>query len=186
MEMLSEAGVDTFKRLVWITAFVIGLLFLIGPRVSSPLNIIARVVSALIAATAAFAAANIAVVFYILAHPTDPRWSVGRDATLDSPELSAGPVFQPITDTLNDILAGLTGGVNDVIALKNAFLTMPDFIAAAGSSLFLLVGLLIAGRILSAFIEKTRLAKIDRNTRDLADIRAQLGLEPFQDTRIGA
>lgn len=63
---------------------------------------------------------------------------------------------------------------------------MPDFIAAAGSSLFLLVGLLIAGRILSAFIEKTRLAKIDRNTRDLADIRAQLGLEPFQDTRIGA
>lgn len=184
--MLSGADVDMFKNLVWIAALIIGVLFLIGPRVSSPLTIAARALTALIAATAAFAAANVAVVFYILAHITDPRWSVGRDATLESPEVSAGPFFEPVTNTLNDILSGLTGSVNDVIALKNAFLIMPGFIAAAGWALLLLVGLLIANRILSWLIERDRRAQIARNTRDLADIRAQLGLGSFQDTRIGA
>lgn len=186
MEMLSGASVDTFKNLVWIAASIIGVLFLIGPRVSSPLSIAARAVTALMAATAAFAAANVAVVFYILAHITDPRWSEGRDATLESPEVSAGPFFEPVTNTLNGILSGLTGSVNDVIALKNAFLTMPDFIAGAGWALLLLVGLLIAHRVLSGFIERDQLAQIARNTRDLADIRAQLGLDPFKDTKIGA
>lgn len=186
MELLSGASVDTFKDLVWIIAVTIGLLFLVGSRVSTPLKIAARVISALTAGTAAFAAANLAVVFYILAHLMDPRWSVGRDATVESPEVSAGPFFQPITDTLNDILDGLTGSVNNVIALKNAFLTMPDFIVAAGWALLWLVGLVIASRVLSWFIEKDQLAQIDRNTRDLADIRAQFGLAPFHDTRVGA
>jgi hypothetical protein len=186
MELLSGASVDTFKSLVWVAALIIGLLFLIGRRMSSPLKIAARAVTASIAATVAYAAANVAVVFYILAHLMDPRWSVGKDATLDSPELSAGPLLQPITDTLNDILAGLTGSVNDVIALKNAFLTMPDFIVAAGWALLLLVGLVIASRMLSWFIEKDQVAQIERNTRDLADVRAQFGLAPFQETRVGA
>ncbi|MDQ0617344.1 hypothetical protein [Arthrobacter globiformis] len=186
MELLSGASVGTFKNLVWIIAVVIGLLFLVGSRVSAPLKIAARVVTALMAGTAAFAAANLAVVFYILAHLMDPRWSVGRDARVESPEVSAGPFFQPITDTLNDILDGLTGSVNNVIALKNAFLTMPDFIVAAGWASFVLVGLAIANRILSSIIEKDQIKQIDRNTRDLADIRAQFGLAPFQDTRVEA
>ncbi|MDQ0665407.1 hypothetical protein QFZ35_003905 [Arthrobacter ulcerisalmonis] len=186
MELLSGAGVGTFKNLVWIIAVAIGLLFLVGSRVSAPLKIAARVVTALTAGTAAFAAANLAMVFYILAHLMDPRWSVGRDATVESPEVSAGPFFQPITDTLNGILDGLTGSVNNVIALKNAFLTMPDFIVAAGWASLLLVGLVIANRILSMIIEKDQMKQIDRSTRDLADIRAQLGLAPVQDTRVGA
>jgi hypothetical protein len=186
MEFLSGASIGTFKDLVWIIALGIGLLFLIGSRVSTPLKIAARVVTALTAGTAAFAAANLAVVFYILAHLMDPRWSVGRDATVESPVLSAGPFLQPITDTLNGILDGLTGSVNNVIALKNAFLTMPEFIVAAGWASFALVGLAIANRILSSIIEKDQMKQIDRNTRDLADIRAQLGLAPFQDARVGA
>jgi hypothetical protein len=186
IELLSGASVGTFKNLVWIIAVVIGLLFLIGSRVSSRRKIAARVISALTAGTAAFAAANLAVVFYILAHLMDPRWSVGRDATVESPELSAGPFFQPITDTLNDILDGLTGSVNNVIALKNAFLTMPDFIVAAGWASVVMVGLAITNRILSSIIEKDQMKQIDRNTRDLADIRAQFGLAPFQDARVGA
>lgn len=132
MEMLSGASVDTFKRLVWITAFVIGLLFLIGPRVSSPLNIIARVVTAF-CRHSGFCCGQHSGSFLHPCPPMDPRWSVGKDATLDSPELSAGPIFQPITDALNDILAGVMGGVNDVIVLKNAFLTMPDFISPDGN-----------------------------------------------------
>ncbi|SEQ04233.1 hypothetical protein SAMN05444745_103264 [Arthrobacter sp. OV608] len=184
--MLSGASVGTFKNLVWIIAVVIGLLFLIGSRPSTLRKTAARVITALTAGTAAFAAANLAVVFYILAHLMDPRWSVGRDATIDSPELSAGPFFQPITDTLNDILDGLTGSVNNVIALKNAFLTMPDFIVTAGWASVVLVGLAITNRILSSIIEKDQMKQIDRNTRDLADIRAQFGLAPFQDARVGA
>jgi hypothetical protein len=186
MEFLSGASVGTFKDLVWIIALGISLLFLIGSRVSTPLKIAARVVTALTAGTAAFAAANLAVVFYILAHLMDPRWSVGRDATVESPVLSAGPFLQPIADTLNGILDGLTGSVNNVIALKNAFLTMPEFIVTAGWASFALVGLAIANRILSSIIEKDQMKQIDRNTRDLADIRAQFGLAPFQDDGIGA
>lgn len=175
MEMLSGANVNTFN-FVWIAALIFGLLFLIGRRTASPLKIAARAVNALLAATVAFAAANLAVVFYILAHLMDPRWSVGKDVTLDSPELSAGPILQPITDTLNHILDGMTGSVNDVIALKNAFLTMPDFIVAAGRALLLLVPLVVAIRVLAWLVEKDQVRQIDRNTRDLADIRAHLGL----------
>lgn len=183
MELLGGASVDTFKNLVWIAALTIGVLFFIGGPVSSPLKIAARTVTALLAATVAFAAANLAVVFYILAHLMDPRWSDGKDATIDSPELAAGPILQPITDTLNDILDGLTGSVNNVIALKNAFLTMPEFIVAAGWGFLLLVPLVIAVRILAWFVEKAQVRQIDRNTRDLADIRAQFGLAPFKETK---
>ncbi|MEV8130731.1 hypothetical protein AB0O54_06290 [Pseudarthrobacter oxydans] len=184
MEMLSAASVDTFKNLVWIVAVVIGLLFLIGSRVHTPSRIAARGLTAATAGTAAFAAANLAVVFYILAHLMDPRWSVGRDATVESPELSAGPFFQPVTDTLNDVLDGLAGSVNNVIAIKNASLTMPEFIFAAGWASLALVGLAVANRILSSIIEKEHMKQIDRNTRDLADIRAELGLSPFQDRKV--
>lgn len=186
MEMLSGATVDTFKNLVWTAAVVVGLLFLIGSRVSTPLTITARLVTAATAGTAAFAAANLAVVFYILAHLMDPRWSIGRDATLQSPELSAGPFFQPVTDTLNDIPDGLTGNLNNVIALKNAFLTMPEFIIAARWASFALVGCAVANRILSSITEKKQIKQIDRNTQDLADIRAQIGLPAFRDTKAGA
>ncbi|TLM71628.1 hypothetical protein [Pseudarthrobacter sp. NamB4] len=186
MEMLSGASVDTFRNLVLSVAVIVGFLFLLGSRVSTPLTIAARLITAATAGTAAFAAANLAVVFYILAHLMDPRWSVGRDATLQSPELSAGPFFQPVTDTLNDILDGLTGNLNNVIALKNAFLTMPEFIIAAGWASFALVGFAIANRILSSIIEKKQMKQIDRNTQDLADIRAQIGLPAFQDTKVGA
>jgi hypothetical protein len=182
MEMLSGVSVDTFKSLVWLAAFIVGGLFVIGSPVSSPLKITARAVSALLAATVSFAAANLAVVFYILAHLTDQRWSVGKDPKLDSPQLSAGPFFQPVTDTLNDILGSLTGSLNNVIGLKNAFLTMPDFIIAAGWAFLLLLPLVIAVRIIAWFIEKEQVRQIDRNTRDLADIRAQFGLAAFKDT----
>lgn len=186
IEMLSGASVDTFRILVLSAAVIVGFLFLLGSRVSTPLTIAARLVTAATAGTAAFAAANLAVVFYILAHLMDPRWSVGRDATLQSPELSAGPFFQPVTDTLNDILDGLTGNLNNVIALKNAFFTMPEFIIAAGWASFALVGFAIANRILSSIIEKKQMKQIDRNTQDLADIRAQIGLPAFKYTKVGA
>lgn len=186
MEMLSGASVDTFKNLVWGAAVIIGLLFLLGSRVTNPLKIAARVLTAASAGAAAFAAANLAVVFYILAHITDPRWSVGRDATLESPEVSAGLFFQPVTDTLNGILNNLTGSVNDVIAMKNAFFIMPEFVGAAAMATVVLVVLAIANRILSSIIEKDQLKQIERNTRDLADIRTQLGLVPFQDAKVGA
>lgn len=172
MEMLSDFGVDTFRNIVWVAALIVGVLFVIGAPVSSPLRIAARVTNALLAATVSFAVANLAVVFYILAHLTDPRWSVGKDPTLDSPELSAGPFFQPITDTLNDILSDLTGSLNNVIALKNAFLTMPDFIIAAGWAFSLLLPLVIAVHIISGLIGKEQVKQMERNTRDLADIRA--------------
>jgi hypothetical protein len=63
---------------------------------------------------------------------------------------------------------------------------MPEFIFAAGWASLVLVVLAIANRIVSSKIERDQMKQIDRNTRDLADIRAELGLVPFQDTRVGA
>lgn len=181
MEVLSDVTVETFKILVWITATVVGGLFLIGRRITSPSQIASRAVSALLAGTVAFVAFNLAVVFYILSHLTDPRWSVGKDPKVDSPELSAGPFFEPVTNTLNDVLSNMTGSLNSVIAIKNAFFTIPDFIFSAGWGLLLLLPLVIALRVISRFIEKSQAKQIDRNTRDLADIRSQLGLSPFKE-----
>jgi hypothetical protein len=48
------------------------------------------------------------------------------------------------------------------------------------------LGFAIANRILSSIIEKKQMKQIDRNTQDLADIRAQIGLPAFQDTQVGA
>lgn len=182
MELLSDVSVDTFKDLVWIAAFTVGGLFVIGAPVFSPLKIAARAANALLAATVAFAAANLAVVFYILAHLTDARWSAGKDPRIDSPQLSAGPFFKPVTDTLNDVLGNLTGSLNNVISLKNAFLTMPDFIVAAGWGFSMLLPLVILVRIVAWLNGKEQAKQIERNTRDLADIRAQFGLAPFEET----
>lgn len=181
MEVLSDVTVETFRILVWISASIVGGLFLIGRRISSPPQIASRAVGALLAGTVSFVAFNLAVVFYILSHLTDPRWSIGKDPKVVSPELSAGPFFEPITNTLNDILSNLTGGLNNVIAIKNAFYTIPDFIFSAGWGLLLLLPLVIALRVISWFIEKSQAKQIDRNTRDLADIRSQLGLSPFKE-----
>jgi hypothetical protein len=181
MELLSDVNVDTFKILVWCAAVIVGGVFVMGRRPSSVLEMASRAISALLAATVSFVALNLAVVFYILAHLTDPRWSVGKDPSIASPELSAGPILEPITNTLNDILSNVTGSLNNVIAIKNAFFTMPDFIVSANWGLWLLLPLMIALRIVSWNIKKRQAKQIERNARDLADLRSQLGLSAFED-----
>lgn len=184
MEVLNHVNVDTFKILVWIAAAVVGGLFIIGRPVSSRLIIASRAVSAILAATVAFVALNLAVVFYILGHLTDPRWSIGKDPKIDSPKLSAGPFFEPVTNTLNDALNNVTGNLNNVISIKNAFFTMPDFIVSAGWGLQLVLPLVIALHFIGRAIKKRQAKQIARNTQDLADIRSQLGLSPFQDKKV--
>ena len=184
MEVLNQVSVDTFKILVWVAASIVAGLFLVGRRISSPLQIASRMVGALLAGTVSFVAFNLAVVFYILSHLTDPRWSVGKDPKVDSPELSAGAFFEPVTNSLNDILDNVTGSLNNVIAIKNAFFTIPEFIFSAGWGLLLLLPVVIALRVISWYIEKSQAKQIDRNTQDLADIRAQLGLSPFDEKKL--
>ena len=181
MEILSDVTLETFRLLVWVAASIVGVVFLIGRRISSPLQIASRAASALLAGTVSFVAFNLAVVFYILSHLTDPRWSVGKDPKVDSPELSAGAFFEPVTNTLNDVLDNVTGSLNNVIAIKNAFFTIPEFVFSAGWGLLLLIPVVITLRVLSWFAEKSQVQQIDRNTRDLADIRSQLGLSPFKE-----
>lgn len=63
---------------------------------------------------------------------------------------------------------------------------MPEFIFAAGWAFLVLVVLAIGNRIISSKIDRDQIKQIDRNTRGLTDIRAELGLVPFQDTKVGA
>ncbi|MFE4833921.1 hypothetical protein ACFRAU_04470 [Arthrobacter sp. NPDC056691] len=186
MEVLSQLSVDTFKTLVWVAAAVIGGLFVIGRPTISGLHIASRTVSAILAAAVSFVALNLAVVFYILAHLTDPRWSIGKDPKIDSPKLSAGPFFEPITNTLNDVLGTVTGSLNNAISIKNALFTIPDFIVLAGWGLQLLLPLVIALHFIGRAIKRRQARQIARNTQDLADIRSQLGLSPFDEKKFAA
>jgi type II secretory pathway component PulL len=58
---------------------------------------------------------------------------------------------------------------------------MPDFIVSANWGLWLLLPLMIALRIVSWNIKKRQAKQIERNARDLADLRSQLGLSAFED-----
>ena len=75
----------------------------------------------------------------------------------------------------------MTGSLNSAIAIKNAFFTIPDFVFSAGCGLALLFPLVIILHFIGRAIKKRQAKQIDRNTRDLADIRSQLGLSPFKE-----
>lgn len=87
---------------------------------------------------------NLVLVFYILSHPLDSRWSVGRTATISAPDLPGGPVVDIVTNPLSDFFGGVTGNVN---ALVNTGATAIDFLILTAYGLIAVIILFIFAKI---------------------------------------
>jgi hypothetical protein len=187
MDVFADFSIDAFKYLIWILALVVAALFALSYPRTRARQVIGLVLKSALGAAVAFFAASLAVVFYILAHPTDQRWSAGKDAVVKSPELSAGvPLFDGIVNSLNQFMSTMTGSVNDVLAIKNAFLSTTDFLLMAGWGLVAIVALGVPVWIIGILDERWRKRQLDavidanaRHTKDLADIRESLHLPAF-------
>ena len=71
---------------------------------------------------------NLAATYYVLTRVLDPRWSVGKNPTINAPDLPQGPIVDVVTNPLSDFFGGVTGNVNAVV---NAGSTALDFVVLA-------------------------------------------------------
>ncbi|MDB5168432.1 MAG: hypothetical protein JWO55_690 [Candidatus Saccharibacteria bacterium] len=185
MDVFSNINVEAFKMLVWVFALAVGVLVFVSSERVGIFDKIIAVVKGVFAMALSVAALAIGVVFYILSHATDSRWSVGKDATVESPQIPDNPFFGQVIDTLNSFMGSVTGSVNDLFAIKNAFVTTQDFFLLAGWAVLLVIPLFILLRILTWRKEsrEKRQMKRDRATlrrisTELEQMKRALGLPP--------
>jgi hypothetical protein len=100
-------SVEVLKLLVFVVAIAVGLgmFFIHGRRWQWPV----------FEAAFTYIIANLALVIYVLSRPLDPRWSAGKETTVDAPDLPQGPVVDIVTNPLSDFFGGVTGNVNAVV-----------------------------------------------------------------------
>lgn len=188
MDVFGNFSIDTFKYLIWVLALIVTVLLALSYPHKRPRQVVGLVLKSVLGASVAFFAASLAVVFYILAHPTDQRWSVGRDAAVKSPELSAGvPIFDGIVNSLNQFMGTMTGSVNDVLAIKNAFLSTTDFLLMAEWGLTAIVVIGIPVWVMGILDERWRKRQLDvliraseNHDTNLAEIRKHLAMPKFE------
>lgn len=186
MDVFASFSIDAFKYLVWVLAFIVAVLLALSYPRAKTRQALGLVLKSFLGAAIVFFAASLAVVFYILAHPTDRRWSAGKDSAIESPELSAGvPLFDGIVNSLNQFMGSMTGSVNDVLAIKNAFLSTTDFLLMAGWGLVAIVVIGIPVWIMGILDERWRKRKLDAlinasaaHATEIAQIRKYVGMEP--------
>lgn len=171
MELLNNVSTDTLKILVSVIAIVagVGMYFVHERKFYWPAFEAAMV----------FVVANLAAVFYILSRPTDARWSVGKDPALIAPELPSGLIVGPLTDPLNHFLGGMTGSINDVVAIKNAFVVSQDFLLMAGwgliTSVVLYIFAQLASRVDYRHERRQQKKEIEALQKELDDIKQYVG-----------
>ena len=192
MDIIGNMGVDGLRTAIWIVA-IMAAVIVAGLQIWLPVmdnwqtswrHRTLVVLRGLLAGVVAYAVANVAVVFYILAHATDPRWSVGKDAHIDAPKLSAGiPLFDGIVNALNGFGTTVENGVNDALAIKNAVLVSGEFMLTALWSLVPLAIVAVLTLGMSRYVEWWRARRVDdlvvRNAQleaDVAEMRKHMNL----------
>ena len=192
MDIIGNMGVDGLRTAIWIVA-IMAAVIVAGLQIWLPVmdnwqtswrHRTLVVLRGLLAGVVAYAVANVAVVFYILAHATDPRWSVGKDAHIDAPKLSAGiPLFDGIVNALNGFGTTVENGVNDALAIKNAVLVSGEFMLTALWSLVPLAIVAVLTLGMSRYVEWWRARRVDdlvvRNAQleaDVAEMRELMNL----------
>jgi hypothetical protein len=188
MDVFESFGIDTFKSSIWIVSITVAVLLALRYPHKRPRQVVGLVLKATLGAAITFSLASLGTVFYILAHPTDQRWSVGKDAALKPPELSSGvPIFDGIVNNLNQFMGSMTGSVNDVLAIKNAFLSTTDFLLMAGWGLGAVIALglpvWVMGIVEARWRERQLSDLIDKSTdydKNLAGIRKAMNLPDYK------
>jgi predicted membrane channel-forming protein YqfA (hemolysin III family) len=185
MDVFANISVEGFKWFIAVLALAIGVVVLVASERDGTFEKIFAVVKAIFAMALSVVALAVGVVFYILSHATDGRWSVGKDKVVESPQIPGNPFFGQVIDTLNSFMGSITGSVNDLFAIKNAFITTQEFFLMAGWAILSVIPLFVLLRILSwrKVVRDKRQVKLDRATlnrvsTELDQMRRTLGLPP--------
>jgi hypothetical protein len=117
----------------------------------------------------AYIIVNLVLVFYILSRPLDPRWSAGKAATVNAPDLPNGPVVDIVTNPLSDFFGGVTGNVN---ALVNTGATALDFLVLTAYGLVVAIVLFIFAKIRDQR-QQSKLFERVRRLEDLMGIKTK-------------
>lgn len=183
MDVLANMGIESFKLGAWLLALAVGVIAFLFSQRDSRIEYLSAAVKGVLAATISMVAASIGIVFYVLSHATDARWSIGRDSTIQSPQIPGNPFFGQVIDTLNSFMGSVTGSVNDLFAIKNAFLSTQDFFLLAGWALLAILPLFILLRILNWRKEvwqkkqvKQDAETLKRVSRELEEVKEYLGM----------
>jgi predicted membrane channel-forming protein YqfA (hemolysin III family) len=185
MDVFANISVESFRILIGVLALTIGLLVFLSSIRDGTFEKIFAIVKALFAMALSVVALAVGVVFYILSHATDDRWSVGKDAAVESPQIPGNPFFGQVIDTLNSFMGSVTGSVNDLFAIKNAFITTQEFFLMAGWAILSVIPLFVLLRILNwqkearekRQIQRDR-ATLNRLSNELVQMKRVLGLPP--------
>ncbi|GAB4100780.1 hypothetical protein [Sinomonas halotolerans] len=184
MDVLSTMGTDDLRTAVWIVAVAatvaVAALQLLAPTARRsgkdwrPAGLAA--LQSLRAGAGAYAAASLAAAFYILGHASDVRWSAGRDAPFDVPELAPSlPLFDGIVNALNGFASTVESGVNDALAIKNAFIVSGDFMVMALWGTVAMVCIAIAAFLLGRHVEAQRVRQLDELAVRQRHLEAEVG-----------
>jgi hypothetical protein len=191
MDVLVGISLDSFKVLTWVIALSVGVLWFFIAAHKKYWEIISASLLGLVVAASTFLFANFGVAAYILSHVTDPRWSAGKSPLWTPNKLESNlPFINDIVTMLNGVQENVSGAVNNVGAIQNAFFAAGDFLWMVVLAIPTIIVLAIAAFIASRWakrqndkqqtreITSLKLA-VEENAANLADIRRQKGLPPF-------
>lgn len=195
MDVLGSMGIEGLHAVAWVAA-IVACLGVAAIQIWLPImenwrtswrHVAVVALRSLLAGAVLYVIASLTVVVYIMAHATDPRWSVGRDARIDAPQLSAGiPLFDGIVNALNGFAGTVENGVNDALAIKNAFLVSGEFMLNLLWGLLVTVVIGAMTWIMSRYLAWWRARRVDElmvSNRELKanldDVRRQLNLPAY-------
>lgn len=132
MEVLAGMDVAAIKVAIWSTAVALGVIVLVFGiyriKIKTKGQYAWVIAKAFFASSLAFAICSLLAMLYIVSHPTDRRWSEGKKPMIETGQIGGGTFFQDFVAPLNDVKNTAVDAANNVIAIENAFATLPEFL----------------------------------------------------------
>lgn len=134
-----------------------------------------------------FAALNAGAGLYILFNFGDSRWSPGSVPALSAPSFAGTPVVGEYLVPLDSALQDMVGGMNEVLAFKQALPVALEFIGMSGSALLVSVPVAVVAAFISFFVSRRRRADhekyratVDQLKGELEQIKLQMATGNFR------
>lgn len=188
MEVLASMDVAAIKVAIWATSAVVGVLVLVFGiyriKFKTKGQYAWATAKSILVSSLTFAACSLLAMAYIASHPTDRRWSEGKKPMIESGQIGGGTFFQDFVAPLNDVKNTAVDAANNVIAIENAFATLPEFLvmllwAAGIAVVFGLPMTVVAGiqkRQMTAQYRVTK-AVVDAHNAAIQDLQRRGGVD---------
>lgn len=166
MDILAGVSTEWLKALTWLAAVAAGVAILLWrPR---------RPDLAGLAAVLVFMAASAGAGIYVLNHLGDGRWGGDQQSKLSPPPLSDTPMVGNFLEPLEDMLGGLTDGVNEFVDFRSALPVALDFFVAAGWALALSLPVALVAMAAGARAARRRNAEFTAYKAEVERLRMEL------------